>query len=77
MNNLSGCSFNCEDHFPIHIFIRSSKYESFLIFPEVTIYMVDHNLVSSLCYMPRHLVSYYLSLWNSNAVVPYICCDTV
>ena len=25
MDNLSGFSFNCEDHFPIHIFIRSSK----------------------------------------------------
>ena len=45
MNNLSGCSFNCEDHFPIHIFIRSSKYESFHIFPEVTVVMVDHNVV--------------------------------
>ena len=77
MNNLRGCSFNCEDHFPIHVFLRSSKYESFHIFPEVTIVMVDHNVVSSLCYMPRRLVPYFLSQWNSNAVVPYIVCDTV
>ena len=77
MNNLSGCSFKYEDHFPIHIFIRSSKYESFLIFPEVTIVMVDHYVVSSLCYLPRRLVLYFLSPWSSNALVPYICCDTV
>ena len=77
MNNLSGCSFKYEDHFPIHIFIRSSKYESFLIFPEVTIVMVDHYVVSSLCYLPRRLVLYFLSPWSSNVLVPYICCDTV
>ena len=27
--NRLGCLFNCEDYFHFHIFIRSSKYESF------------------------------------------------
>ena len=27
-----GCSFNCEDHIYFHIFICSSKYDSFYIF---------------------------------------------
>ena len=27
--NRLGCLFNCEDYFQFHIFIRSSKYESF------------------------------------------------
>ena len=27
--NRLGCLFNCQDHFHFHIFIRSSKYESF------------------------------------------------
>ena len=31
--NRLGCLFSCEDHFHFHIFIRSSKYQSFHIFP--------------------------------------------
>ena len=39
---LIGCLFNCEDHFHFHIFlIRSSKYDSFPIFPFILCILTD------------------------------------
>ena len=39
--NRLGCLFNCEDHFHSHIFIRSSKYDSFPIFPFILWILTD------------------------------------